>query len=106
MPGYILAYFFVYQTELLMIGSPLMILKVFVASLLGIAAFAAGMSGFLVLKLTPFQRACLIAGGLFMVAKSFYSDVIGVALILLGTRVVLMTLYRTWSTRSEEKTGV
>ena len=81
-PSYIVAFMLIYRPELLILqGSPLEIIVVFLVCAIGVAFFAWGMVGFvLAKKVNAWQRASLISGGTILFLPYLASNIVGLAL--------------------------
>ncbi|MBQ2263002.1 MAG: TRAP transporter fused permease subunit [Loktanella sp.] len=82
LPAYLLAFYFIYQPSLLMIGTPDQIIHSMIGGAIGVAAFAFGSSGALFNRLGVLSRIALIVGGIALIDGSWMSDVVGALLIL------------------------
>jgi TRAP-type uncharacterized transport system fused permease subunit len=76
------AFMLIYRPELLILqGSPLEIIAVFLVCAIGVAFFAWGMVGFaLAKKVNAWQRAMLISGGTILFLPYLASNIVGLAL--------------------------
>jgi TRAP transporter 4TM/12TM fusion protein len=78
--GYILPFMFIYNKELLFIGSGFAILKAFVTSLIGIFGLSCSLEGYFRSKLHLVQRVALFAGALLLIDSGFITDIAGLGL--------------------------
>ncbi|HYC37828.1 MAG TPA: TRAP transporter permease [Usitatibacter sp.] len=91
-PVYIIPFMFVYEPALLTIGDPVLIGWRFVASCVGVMAFAAGLSGYLLRDCRMWERVVLVTAAILLIKPGVMTDIIGF-LLLLGIGVLQ------WSSR-------
>lgn len=77
---FIIPFMFLYAPELLMMGSPLLILQAFITALLGVTAFAAGLKGWFLVPLEPWLRITCLVAGFCMIKPGIATDIIGIIL--------------------------
>lgn len=82
--AFLVPFMFVYSPQLLMFGSTLEVALAAITSLVGVAAFSAGVYGWLSVSLTPASRVLLAAAGLLMIKPGLATDLLGLAAICLG----------------------
>ena len=92
--AFIIPFVFCASPELLFEGiahwyEPVLII---ITATIGMIGVAAGLSGYLMTRMTIFERILLIAGGLALIIPGTLTDFIGLALIVLG--VVIQVLRR------------
>lgn len=80
--GYILPFMFIYNQELIFVGTPLAIIKVFITSLIGIYALSAAIEGFIYDKIHILGRVLLAVGAILLIDSRLLTDTAG--LLLLG----------------------
>lgn len=80
LPTYFVAFFFVYQPELLMEGSTGRILWSSTMAAAGVAMIALGTSGFLIVVLGWVSRLTLVVAGVALVHASWQTDLLGLGL--------------------------
>lgn len=83
--AFIIPYIFVYNPEMLLFGfaeHPVEGIWMIVSACIGITALAAGVEGFLLVRLTWHERLISIAGGLLLVIPGLVTDAIGAALLV------------------------
>ncbi len=78
---YIVPLFFVYNPAILLIGSPASIVMAIVTAIVGIAALAAGLEGYLLKDLNWPQRILLMGGGFYLAISSSFDQLYAVAAI-------------------------
>lgn len=83
LPAYLLAFFFVYQPELLLIGGDVLgIAAVTFTTAIGVAMMGLAGGGAVFTRLAPWQRVVLFAGGVALVEGSVATDVAGIGTAL------------------------
>jgi TRAP transporter 4TM/12TM fusion protein len=88
LPAYLLAFFFVYQPELLLLaGSATDIVLVFATTAVGVAMMGLGGGGAIFVTLRMWERLALFAAGIALVEGSMFTDSIGI-----GTGAVILLL--------------
>ncbi|MDR1874087.1 MAG: TRAP transporter fused permease subunit [Synergistaceae bacterium] len=80
--GYILPFMFVYNNDLLFMGTLPDVVKCVVTSSIGIFALSCSVEGFFKMPLNIVHRAALFIGALCLIDAGFFTDVIGLALVL------------------------
>ncbi|KYH32208.1 TRAP transporter permease [Neomoorella mulderi] len=83
LPIFLVAYCFVLQPELLMIGKPLDIVIVSVSCLAGVAAMAVGLEGYWLAEIGIARRLLWIIAGALLIWPNHYLTVGGVLLVLI-----------------------
>ncbi len=78
---YIVPLFFVYNPAILLIGSPGAIAMAIITAIIGIAALAAGLEGYLLRGLNWPQRILLIGGGFYLAMSNSFDQLYAVAAI-------------------------
>ncbi len=81
---YIIPFMFVYGPSLLLQGTPVKIILAIITSFLGVAALAAGMTGYALTSVNRIERLLLIAGALLSIFVGRTSDLIGLGLIAIA----------------------
>ncbi|MFH1123621.1 MAG: TRAP transporter fused permease subunit [Pseudomonadota bacterium] len=80
---FVLPFMFVYGPALLLVGSPLDVIQALFTSILGTAAFAAGLAGYAIVRVSLLERGLLITGALFLIFQGLISDMIGMVIVVL-----------------------
>ena len=81
---YIIPFMFVYGPALLLQGAPVKIILAIITSFLGVAALAAGVTGYALTSVNRIERLILIAGALLSIFVGRTSDLIGLGLIAIA----------------------
>ena len=79
---FILPFIFVYNSSLLLIGSPVEIVVTTVTAVIGVVFLAAGIEGFLLKRLTWLEIALFILGAGLLLAPGWETDIAGVVIIV------------------------
>jgi TRAP transporter 4TM/12TM fusion protein len=82
--AFIIPYIYVYNPEMLLFGfaqHPIEGVWMIISACIGITGLAAGVEGFLLVKLTWYERVISIAGGLLLVIPGLVTDAIGAGLL-------------------------
>lgn len=79
--GYILPFMFLFNRELLFMGSAFSIIKVTITSFIGIYAMSCAIEGFCFKNINIVSRLILAVGAIFMIDSGFITDLIGLALL-------------------------
>ncbi|HEY6099830.1 MAG TPA: TRAP transporter fused permease subunit, partial [Anaeromyxobacter sp.] len=93
LPAFLVPFAFVLDPAgvgLLLKGSPLSIARVTLTAIVGIAALACGVQGFMFRRTTLVERVLLVAAGLLLVYPAGWADVAGVALVAAIVAVQLL----------------
>jgi len=77
--GYILPFMFVFGNELIMIGTPLMIMKAIVTAVIGIFALCCGLERYYMKNLNIVQMLLMFAAALLLIDTGTLTDIIGIA---------------------------
>ena len=85
--GFVIPFMFIYNQELLGIGSTAGIITCVVTGVLGVIALSAGFTGYLLSKTNAAERILLFAGGALMFFPETITDIIGLAIF--GTAVLM-----------------
>jgi len=94
--GYIIPFIFVYNSALLMQGSPLLIIATFLGLIMVCGIFAAGISRYLFINLKQYQGVILMfisAGASVFLASPVFLETQSLHLVVLGIAVVLLILF-------------
>lgn len=83
LPGFILPFLFMYNTELLMQGPVLLILTSSISALIGMFALAVTFEGYLIKDATILQRIITLIAGLTLIKPGVYTDIIGIVLLVI-----------------------
>ncbi len=75
--GYIVPFMFVYGPALLLLGAPGETAVALVSALIGVVALAAGLHGFLLVRLYAVERLALVAAALALIQPGLSSDLAG-----------------------------
>jgi TRAP-type uncharacterized transport system fused permease subunit len=90
MPSFLVPYLYVYANELLLMGSPGMVILRVVSSFIGLSCMAVTFHGYLFRSLNWMERLAFLFGGFMLVYPHLLSSLTGYALIsLLMLREVL-----------------
>lgn len=82
--AFIVPYIFVYNPQMLLIGStPFGMMIMLITSLIGISSVASGVAGFLLTKQSLFERIIIFMGGLMLIKPGLQTDLIVQPLLLL-----------------------
>lgn len=80
--GFIIPFLFVYGNELLLVGSPEVIVLSALTAVVGVAALASGTQGYLLTDVNPVGRILLIAGALILLMPGMMTDIAGLVALL------------------------
>ncbi len=80
--AFIVPYMFVFSNSLLLIGSPGLIVRSAVTSVVGTVFFGMAISGWLKHRANPLVRLILLAAALLLIDQGFYTDIAGFVLII------------------------
>jgi TRAP transporter 4TM/12TM fusion protein len=80
--GFLIPYVFIYNNELLLMGSAVKVSLAIVTAIIGIACFGIGIQGFYLRSLSLPKRMAAIIGGLIMVIPGWGTDVMGLMVLL------------------------
>jgi TRAP transporter 4TM/12TM fusion protein len=83
LPSFLVPYLYVYANELLLMGSPLMVLWTVVSSFVGISCMAVTFHGYLFRTCNILERTLFFLGGLALIYPHWVSDLAGYAVIAL-----------------------
>jgi TRAP transporter 4TM/12TM fusion protein len=83
MPSFLVPYLYVYANELLLMGSPGMVILRVVSSFIGLSCMAVTFHGYLFRSLNWMERLAFLLGGLMLVYPHLLSSLMGYALISL-----------------------
>jgi TRAP-type uncharacterized transport system fused permease subunit len=81
LPSFLVPYLFVYANELMLMGSPLVILWVVVRSFVGVSCMAVLFHGYLFRTCNSIERVFFLLGGLALVYPHWLADVIGCVVV-------------------------
>jgi len=79
--GFLVPFVFVYQPELLLIGTPLRIIIVAITCIAGVTALGWATIGFLNVKINILERILLLISAFLLIGGSLLTDVIGIILL-------------------------
>jgi len=82
--AFIIPYIFVYNPEMLLFGvaeHPIQAVWMVISAIIGIIGLAAGVEGFLLVRMPWFERIIAIVGGLLLVIPGITTDIIGAGLL-------------------------
>jgi TRAP-type uncharacterized transport system fused permease subunit len=77
--AFVVPYMFIYQPELLLRGGPLSVVLAIATATAGVLSLAAGLEGWLLVRLNAWERGLTIGGGLLMIKPGIYTDLGGLA---------------------------
>ena len=80
--AYIVPFFFVYQPELIMQGSPGAIALAVVTAMIGVAGIAVGLQGYLLRRVAALQRLLFLIGGFLLLYPDVITDLVGIGLLI------------------------
>ena len=80
--GYILPFMFIYNQELLFLGSPLIILRAAITSFIGIYALSISLEGYYKKPLNIMLRVVMFGAALLLIDSGLWTDLVGLAIIL------------------------
>ena len=83
MPSFLVPYLYVYANELLLMGSPGMVILRIVSSFVGLSCMAVTFHGFLFRNLNGVERLAFLIGGLMLVYPHTVSSLVGYSLVIL-----------------------
>lgn len=83
LPGWLVPYLFVYSPEVLLMGSPIMVVLRIVASFIAISAMAIAFQGYLFAGLGWLMRTAFLLAGLTLLYPHWISDIAGYSLLAL-----------------------
>jgi len=84
--AFIVPYIFVFSPAILLIDTtPLQVIRIVIGAFIGMVGLAAGLEGFMLLKVPVPLRLLAIVGGLLLIDPGLVTDVVGIALIALVT---------------------
>ena len=83
--GFLLPFIFCYSPALLMEGSVLQVAVATITAMIGIAALAAALTGFLFARLSRLERAMLGIGSFLLIYPETVTDLVGLTLVFCGT---------------------
>jgi len=87
--SFILPFMFVYGPSLLMMGSVPRVLWTVAVSVAGVFMVAAGVVGYLKMRLNPGLRALLFVGGICLIKEGLYTDIAGLSILAVVYLVLL-----------------
>jgi len=79
---YLIPMMFVFSPSLLMIGNPVTVVITVITALFGISIFAAGVEGYLLVRMAFWERGMAIAGGILLLKPGIFTDAAGFLMIL------------------------
>ncbi len=83
---FIVPYVFCFSPALLMIDTNVgEVIRIVITSFIGIFGVAAGLEGYLKMKMNVLQRVVFVVSGLMLIFPSWFTDIIGIVLIVLVT---------------------
>jgi TRAP-type uncharacterized transport system fused permease subunit len=84
--AFIVPYIFVFSPAILLIDTtPLHVVRIVIGAFIGMVGLAAGLEGFMLLKIPVPLRLLAIIGGLLLIDPGLVTDTVGIALIALVT---------------------
>ena len=81
--GFIVPFAFCYSPAMMMNGTPIEVITVFLSAFIGVSVISSGFQGWLFWKLNPFERLVFIAAGMLMFIPGSVTDIAGVAITVL-----------------------
>ena len=88
--GFIVPFAFCYSPAMMMNGTPIEVITVFLSAFIGVSVISSGFQGWLFWKLNLLERLIFIAAGLLMFIPGSLTDVVGVAITVLFLFINLM----------------
>lgn len=79
--SYLVAFGYLINPALLMIGQPVFIAQSCLTAIVGVLAMAGGIQGWMFTRCSPIERIMLVAGAFCMILSGTVTDIIGVALV-------------------------
>ncbi|MEY8402227.1 TRAP transporter permease [Oscillospiraceae bacterium 44-34] len=79
--GFIVPFAFCYNSAMMMQGSPLEIVTVFISAFVGVTIMSTGFQGWLLWRLNILERLIFVAGGMLMFVPGTVTDLAGLAII-------------------------
>lgn len=101
--AFLIPFIFIYEPAILLIGTPLEIVKATAILFVGTFLLAAGMAGYLETPLNNIERAILIGAAMFMIIPETITDIIGIAVG--GGMFALCTARKRKNARGKEYAG-
>jgi TRAP transporter 4TM/12TM fusion protein len=80
---YIIPFIFIYNTSLLFLGSPEIILSSFITATIGVSMIGSGTMGYLAGPLNPFMRVAVLIGSTMCMTPGLRSDIAGLGILAL-----------------------
>lgn len=99
--SFVIPFFFVFNPALLLLGSPIEIVRAVIITTIGVVCLAAGLEGRVLIKATLLERALLIAGGVLLLFS--------MPLLAVGLAAIALTLLLQWNrarAKAKEKLSV
>jgi len=90
-PTYLLPFAFCTGPALLLVGTPVEIVIAVISAIIGVAAIAAGLSGWILTKTGWLERILLVAGSVLLIFPGWTGDAVGVGLIAVAIFINLRT---------------
>ena len=87
--SYLVAFGYLFNPALLLMGEPLFITQSCVTALIGVFAMASGIQGWMFSNLNILERVMLIGGAVCMIVSETVTDIIGIALVLIPVIISL-----------------
>lgn len=85
--SYLVAFGYLFNPALLMVGSPLFIAQSCVTAVIGVVAMAGGLQGWMLAKCSLPERILLIGGAVGMIIPGTVTDLIGMAMVAVGVYI-------------------
>ncbi len=84
--AFVIPYFFVYHPELLLVGTPAMILLTVLTSAIGVVLVAGALEGHMRVAMAPLERWLVLVGGVALLLPGLSTDLIGAVVALFVAR--------------------
>ena len=81
--GFIVPFAFCYSPAMMMNGTPIEVITVFLSAFIGVSVISSGFQGWLFWRLNPIERLIFIAAGMLMFIPGSMTDIAGVAITVL-----------------------
>ena len=81
--GFIVPFAFCYSPAMMMNGTPIEVITVFLSAFIGVSVISSGFQGWLFWRLNPIERIIFIAAGMLMFIPGSMTDIAGVAITVL-----------------------
>ena len=80
--SFVLPFMFIYNPSLLMDGSPFVIIRTVILSIIGTFCIAIGLAGFFKANVHMVQRVILFIGGFLLIDEGIITDIVGIVILI------------------------